>query len=294
MAAEHDSEDMSLRFSYDSPKQIASLLEKHGLRMNKRFGQNFLISKGGREKIISQILDGSPESIWEIGPGIGALTHELVRHTKELVLFEIDHGFIKILKSLFGDLDHVRIVEGDVLKTWKQESGVPSVVCGNLPYNIGAQVIASLIESGCTSGKMVFTLQKEVVQRICARPGTKAYSSFTVLCELYYDSSHLFDLRPGAFYPAPDVDSSVVLMRKRDVPLIHDEDRSGVISFLHALFHARRKTVTNNLKRTFGDVRPALESLGLDAAVRAERLDAVTICRLYELLKDRQKDDQAL
>jgi 16S rRNA (adenine1518-N6/adenine1519-N6)-dimethyltransferase len=155
-------------------------------------------------------------------------------------------------------------------------------------------VIASLIESGCTSGKMVFTLQKEVVQRICARPGTKAYSSFTVLCELYYDSSHLFDLRPGAFYPAPDVDSSVVLMRKRDVPLIHDEDRSGVISFLHALFHARRKTVTNNLKRTFGDVRPALESLGLDAAVRAERLDAVTICRLYELLKDRQKDDQAL
>lgn len=285
---------MNRGFSYDSPRQIARLLAENGLRMNKRFGQNFLISKGGRDKIITQIIADRPESIWEIGPGIGSLTHELVKHTGELVLFEIDHGFIKMLKSLFGDLDHVRIVEGDVLKTWKREESLPSVVCGNLPYNIGAQAIASLIESGCQAEKMVFTLQKEVVLRICARPGTKAYSSFTVLCELYYESSHLFDLRPGAFYPAPDVDSSVVLMKKREVPLIRDEDRSAVISLLHALFHARRKTVANNLKRGYGDVRPALESLGLDASVRAERLDAVTVCRLYELITGRQNSNQEL
>jgi 16S rRNA (adenine1518-N6/adenine1519-N6)-dimethyltransferase len=257
--------------------------------MNKRFGQNFLISKGGREQIIGEICRDEPEEIWEIGPGIGALTHHLLQKQIELVLFEIDRGFIEILGQLIGDNPRTQIIAGDVLKSWpeffREHRRIPSVICGNLPYNIGAHTIASLIEGGCISEKMVYTLQKEVVQRICAKPGTKQYSAFTILCAIDYESRHLFDLHPGAFYPKPDVDSAVLVMRKKPYPLIESGSRSEFISFVHTLFSSRRKTAVNNLKNIYGNVGDLLESLGHQRSIRAERLGPQEIGDLFTALK---------
>ncbi len=125
-------------FPYDSTNAIIAILNKHGYAMSKKFGQNFLISLPIREKIVESLHLIPSSSVWEIGPGIGSLTQLLLRTGANVTVFEIDHGFCRILREeAFVDEERFHLIEGDVLKTWKEESeihGVPDVVCGNLPY----------------------------------------------------------------------------------------------------------------------------------------------------------------
>ncbi|MGM0431330.1 MAG: 16S rRNA (adenine(1518)-N(6)/adenine(1519)-N(6))-dimethyltransferase RsmA [Spirochaetota bacterium] len=288
---------MDETFHYDSPRSIQKLLAEHGMSMNKRFGQNFLISRGGRESIVSELKRAAEGNgvYWEIGPGIGSLSHKVVEFAKELLLFEIDHGFVRLLDQLLSGWPNYTVVEGDVLKTWPKEyernRQLPDVVFGNLPYNVGASCIASFIERGILPPVMIFTLQKEVVQRMSARPGTKQYSAFTVLCSLDYEVTPLFDLHPGSFYPAPDVVSSVVHMRRRGHSLCTIDERSGCIAFIHTLFSSRRKTALNNIRQKGGYTTQHLEAagrlfeqFGLDRSVRSERLSPAQIVQLYRLI----------
>lgn len=278
-------------FRYDSPNEIRQLLEEHHLAMNKKFGQNFLLSSHARARIADHVTSGEGPACWEIGPGIGALTAAVLPKASEVTAFEIDHGFISILKDLFSEAEHFHLVEGDALRRWPEylsEHGLPDVIFGNLPYNVGAACIASFIEKGCLPRRMVFTLQKEVVQRICASEGSKTYSSFSVLCAMDYHSELLFDIPAGAFYPAPEVVSSVVLMRKKEKPLIEADHREGFIAMVQQLFSQRRKTILNNLSRMpqcSGVGKQALsETLlahGFDPKLRAEVLSPERMRELY-------------
>lgn len=283
---------MESEFKYDSPVEITKLLTEHGLAMSKRFGQNFLLSSHARERIIESCELKQDDRVWEIGPGIGALTSGLLHRSVKLVAFEIDRGFISILKGFFGDDPSFSLVEGDVLKTivpCSRQQGIPDTVVGNLPYNIGSQCIATLIEQGIGPALMVFTLQKEVVMRITATAGSPQYSAFSVLCAIEYESNHLFDISRNSFYPVPDVTSAVVRMRRREVPLIDARQKAGFLKLVHALFLSRRKTAVNNLTRNAGvsksRAHEVFESCGFDTNIRAERLSVKELVRLYEQLQ---------
>ena len=270
---------------YDSPSSLARLLETEGLSMSKRFGQNFLVNRGAREKVLAVLGPRAGERAWEIGPGIGSMTVMLLGAGLELSAFEIDHGFARLLRRFFADQPRFRLVEGDFLRTWKGESagGGPDLIFGNLPYNVAAAIIAALIEGGQTPRRMVFTVQREAALRMTARPATKDYSSFTVLCASAWTPRLAFDLGAGSFWPQPRVTSSVVVMEPAENPLSPD-DRRGFSRFVRQSFASRRKTLRNNLKAAGwgeGILDEALASEGLDDKIRAEALSPQRLHSLY-------------
>ena len=278
-------------FDYSSVSSITRLLQDNGLNMTKKFGQNFLISMSALDRITSLCGAASGKRVWEVGPGIGALTSRLVASGADVTAFEIDHGFCRILREqAFVDVDDFTLVEGDALKTWKEvwaSQGTPDIICANLPYNVGSIFIASLIENRCLPPVMVYTLQSEVVDRICAKEGSEDYSGFSILCSIDYENSSAFKLGSGCFFPPPNVDSSVVVMKKRENPLVPDEDAVKFLELVRILFAQRRKTVKNNLKaigKTSAEIDAALNASDIAQTERAERLNVRQILCLKRSL----------
>lgn len=288
---------MSWQFAYDSPVAIKGLLDTEGLAMTKKFGQNFLLSNHIRERLVSLLDVGQASKVWEIGPGIGALTAVLLASQAEVTAFEIDHGFCRILsEQAFGDEERFRLIEGDALKTWLpifEAEGTPDRICGNLPYNVGSVCIAKLLETGCHPKRMVFTLQKEVVDRLCAKPGEKDWSSFSLLAQMDYEVQNAFSINSGAFFPPPKVTSSVISMVKREKPLVEDSLRPTFLLVIRDLFAQRRKTVKNNLlggkigARIGKDgVNELLSQSGVNPTLRAEALGWEQFHVLSEILSN--------
>ncbi len=274
-------------FDYSSVSSINRLLEENGLGMTKKFGQNFLISMSALERITA--LSGAAKGtvVWEVGPGIGALTTKLIQSGADVTSFEIDHGFCRILREkAYIDVPNFTLVEGDALKSWKtvwEKTGTPDIICANLPYNVGSVFIASLIENRCLPRRMVFTLQSEVVERMCSGIGDDSYSGFSILTSIDYQNREAMKLKSGCFFPPPNVDSSVVVMERRESPLVPEEDASFFIELVRVLFAQRRKTVKNNLKalgRPASEIDEALEKSGISVTERAEKL---TIAQILEL-----------
>lgn len=261
--------------NYESISEIKAKLDGGSLAMSKKFGQNFLLSRSVRERIVGEMGLLAGRAVWEIGPGLGAITSLMLARGAMLTCFEIDHGFAEILSGeAFGDEKNFSLVEGDALRTIPPREDVPDIICGNLPYNVGSQIIASIIEKGRLPERMVFTLQKEVVDRMTSRPGEKDYSSFSVLTQLDYVNRCAFQIGRRNFYPEPNVDSAVVVMqRKIDSPL-SGQERSEFLSLVRVLFAQRRKTVRNNLATRLGkdEISRVLEYSGIDGTSRAEAL----------------------
>ena len=279
-------------FDYSSISSITRLLEENGLGMTKKFGQNFLVSMSALDRITA--LSGACEGmrVWEVGPGIGALTTKLLQTGGEVTAFEIDHGFCRILREhAYVDVPNFKLVEGDALKNWKTEwetQGTPDIICANLPYNVGSIFIASVIENRCLPQTMVFTLQSEVVDRICAKQTDDAFSGFSILTGIDYENTDAMRLRSGCFFPSPNVDSSVVVMRKRENPLVPDAEARDFLELVRILFAQRRKTVKNNLKATgksSADIDRALTECGISQTERAEKLSVWQILALKRSLQ---------
>jgi 16S rRNA (adenine1518-N6/adenine1519-N6)-dimethyltransferase len=204
--------------------------------------------------------------------------------------FEIDHGFARLLTRLFGGRPGFSLVVGDFVDTWPAEreiSGPPDRLFGNLPYNAAGAMLASLIEGGMVPDRMVFTVQKEAARRMSARPGTKDYSAFSVLCLSACRVRIAFDIGSSSFWPVPNVASSVVILEPRSDPVLPD-DRRGFSAFVRAAFSSRRKTLRNNLRAAgfeAGDaLSDALCALGKSADVRAEALAPEELAAVYSTL----------
>lgn len=275
---------MALSIDYDSPAALKLFLEERGLAMQKKFGQNFLINGQARKKLIDSLEIEKGTTVWEIGPGLGAMTSEILDRGAELTAFEIDHGFAAALGELFGNRSNFKLVEGDVLKTWKTVSERPARLFGNLPYNIAATIFADLICAGVRFDKSVITVQKEVAQRMNAKPGTDDYSSFSVLCQWAYDVTPLMDLGGGSFWPRPNVDSRAVKFVKKEL-FPQCKDAAFFAKMQRALFVSRRKTIKNNLTTFLSDsakAENALKKAEIDPKVRAETLDISTLLRLSD------------
>ncbi|MBU0926418.1 MAG: ribosomal RNA small subunit methyltransferase A [Spirochaetes bacterium] len=204
--------------------------------------------------------------------------------------FEIDKGFAEFIRVSYGAIPGFELYEGDFMKTWRaalDASGAPDLAFGNLPYNAAGAIIAALIEGGSRPRRMVFTVQKEAAQRICAHPSTKNYSAFSVLCQSAYAVKSAFDLPPGVFWPQPRVTSAVVVMSTRADAVPYAGDRAFT-GFTRACFSSRRKTLRNNLKaagHTEEALAEACASVGVSPDARAETLSPESFSALYAAVK---------
>jgi 16S rRNA (adenine1518-N6/adenine1519-N6)-dimethyltransferase len=284
---------------YNSAASLRSFLENRNLGMRKKYGQNFLINSAARNKLLDELGINAGEEVWEIGPGLGAMTKGLLDREARVTALEIDPAFSNILRELFKEYDNFCLIEGDALKTWQKVPKEKEVcLIGNLPYNIGAALLGDFIEKKCFFSRMVVTVQKETAQRMTARPGTKSYSSFTVLCSSAYKITPLMILKGSSFFPVPHVDSQAVRL-----DLLKAEDRPEYsrlfYQLVRALFSSRRKTLQNNLS-TFAasvimDKVPViriLEEAGIDGSRRAETLDIKEFAALAKALEDKLNRDK--
>ncbi len=279
---------------YNSPAELKQVLDANGFSMQKKFGQNFLINEDARRRLVDALELTEGMKVWEVGPGLGAMTNTILERGTDLTVFEIDRGFASLISRFFEDYSKggtFRIVEGDVMKTWKghlKEAGQPDRFFGNLPYNIAATIIADTIENNVRFDKCVFTVQKEVAQRMCAKPGTADYSSFSALCQWAYDVKPFLDLAGGNFWPKPNVDSrAVVFTKKADFPCCKNPEL--FIKMQRALFSSRRKTVRNNLSQFLKNNDLAvscLEKAGIDIMKRAEVLTLPELLHLSDVIED--------
>ncbi len=280
--------------NYDSPAEIRRTLADLGLTLKKRWGQNFLINRGARGKIL-ELIDPHPgEAIWEIGSGLGCLTAGLAGRCRLLVAFEIDRGLLRFLSESFGAREGFVLEAGDAIQRWAaalERHGLPDKVVGNLPYSAASALIGSFAEKSFAPKRMVFMVQRELAARLSAAPGGKSYSSFSALCQHAYRIREQFSLRPGSFYPAPQVQSAVVLLEPRtrqETP----EVRALFLSLVQAVFRSRRKTLWNNLQAWSADTPPeslqrlrdALREEGIDPGSRAEQLDPERLAALARRL----------
>jgi 16S rRNA (adenine1518-N6/adenine1519-N6)-dimethyltransferase len=269
--------------------------------MRKNLGQNFLINGNARRKLLDALAIKPGDRVWEIGPGLGAMTAGLLERGAEVSAFELDRGFIAALEEFFGGQRGFNLIPGDVFKTWPsaraaagRETGAAPLLLGNLPYNIAAALLADFIEKNCFFTRMVVTVQREVARRMSAKPGTAEYSSFSVLCASAYAITPLMVLKGASFYPAPKVDSQGVRLDLRS-----DIDPSGYppafTSLVRSLFSSRRKTIKNNLQHYLDSRMPAgrggqdltlelLEKTGINPAERAENLGLEEFSALAALL----------
>lgn len=284
---------------YNSPQALKRILDEKGFAMQKKFGQNFLTSPDAREKIVA-LLELTPgNTVWEVGPGLGAMTSSLLRGGAKVTAFELDRGFISLLTGYFADEctdGSFRLVPGDVLKNWKREldASGDEADCnagkirlfGNLPYNIAATFIADTITEGARFERCVFTVQREVADRMRAKPGSKDNSSFSILCQWLYDVKACVDLAPGCFWPRPNVASQAVLFTPRKNP-VELKDRKSFVTLVHALFSQRRKTLLNNIKPLLPPGTSAEELFsraGVSKGERAENLSVEEFAALADTL----------
>ena len=165
----------------DSPADIRALLEVRGLALKKRWGQNFLVNRGARQRLVEILAPQAQETVWEVGPGLGSMTGLLAASAARVIAFEVDRGLVSYLGETLGDTVNISIVSGDFLDTWKgtlQARGNPDRILGNLPYRSASMMIADIIESGMRPSRMVFTVQRELADRMVSPRDRRAILRF--------------------------------------------------------------------------------------------------------------------
>jgi 16S rRNA (adenine1518-N6/adenine1519-N6)-dimethyltransferase len=256
-----------------SPRLPVSPSLHSSLRPSKRLGQNFLV--GGRviDRIIRALGPRNDETIIEIGPGRGALTARLVENAGRVIAIEFDRKLIPPLLEQFGSRDNFKLVQGDALTTDFCDAISPARqarVVANLPYNIATAILQRLIEQRSCLSEMVLMLQREVVDRITAPPGSTDRGFLSVLVEAYCETDKLFDVAPGSFRPAPKVWSSVIRLKVRSHLVVDVQDEKLLWQIVSAGFAQRRKTILNNLRDAPEPIQALLKKRGGASIVLCE------------------------
>jgi 16S rRNA (adenine1518-N6/adenine1519-N6)-dimethyltransferase len=257
------------------------LLDKYNLRAKKQFGQNFLISERAVRAIADATVATDEDWIVEIGAGLGTLTAQLVERVTagKVIALEMDPDMIAVLRAELGTVDNLEIEQIDAMRydlkmvaKWRGDS---IIVCGNLPYHIASQLMFRVLDARAVVRHCVVMIQKEMAERIVAKPGTREYGAIGVMLRTYADISTVIKVPAGAFLPPPKIDSTVVKLVPLAVPRTPIANEKHYSNVVHAAFGQRRKTLRNALKSLWADqeVDAALSATGIDGMRRGETLD---------------------
>lgn len=274
-----------------TPSRTKEILEKHQMSAKKNYGQNFLIESGIVEKIARSAIVSDNCVVFEIGPGIGALTQYLCEYAKQVVSFEIDERLPSVLQDTLQEYDNFELVMQDFLEVdlnaWVKkykDMGMDVVVAANLPYYITTPILFKIFESGADISSITVMMQKEVADRFYAKVNTKEYNALSIVTQYRCEVSQVMKVPKNVFMPKPNVDSAVLQFRfKQKREDIHEE---VFFSLVKACFKQRRKTIRNNYQDFVQDKQKAqhqLEQASILPERRAESLTIDEFIKLYEV-----------
>ncbi|WP_405098222.1 16S rRNA (adenine(1518)-N(6)/adenine(1519)-N(6))-dimethyltransferase RsmA [Oceanobacillus sp. FSL H7-0719] len=276
-----------------TPSKTKEILNKYKFSFKKSLGQNFLVDVNVLENIINHAnIDKSAGAI-EIGPGIGALTEQLAIHADKVVAFEIDQRLLPILEDTLGAYSNVEVIHQDILKAdvteviknhFKDNQAIH--VVANLPYYITTPILMKLLHDRLPVDSITVMIQKEVAERMAARPNSKSYGSLTIAIQYYTYAKVVMTVPKTVFNPQPNVDSSILQLELRTEPAVQVDDEEFFFGVVKASFAQRRKTLRNNLTNYFADkfdkakVDVILQGIGIDGTRRGESLDIEEFAKL--------------
>lgn len=278
-----------------TPSRTKEILKQYGFSFKKSLGQNFLTEPNILRKIVATAAINHQTNVIEVGPGIGALTEQLAKQAAQVIAFEIDDRLIPVLADTLAPYPNVTVVHQDVLKadliTTTQEvfknNTYPIKVVANLPYYITTPIMMHFLDSKLQVAEMIVMMQKEVAERISAKPGTKAYGSLSIAVQYYMAAEVAFIVPKTVFVPQPNVDSAIIHLVRRTQPLVEVTNEKEFFKLTRASFQLRRKTLWNNLLHSYGKedttkhwLTISLEEAAIVPSRRGETLSLEEFARL--------------
>ena len=266
------------------PHNTIEILQKYNFRIQKKYGQNFLVDTGVLNRIIDAAEITEEDCVLEIGPGIGTMTQYLAERAAAVVAVEIDKNLIPILKDTLSGYDNVTLINEDILKVdinqivEEKNNGRPVKVVANLPYYITTPIIMGLFESHVPLQSITVMVQKEVADRMQVGPGTKDYGALSLAVQYYAKPEFVANVPPNCFIPRPNVGSAVIRLIRYEKPPVQVADEARLFALIRAAFNQRRKTLVNALSNapalgiTKEQAEKALERSALSATIRGEAL----------------------
>lgn len=278
-------------------KTVKNIMQAYGMRPSKELGQNFLTDISVVSGIADECCEGQSKTILEIGPGLGVLTVELAQRYEKVIALEIDERLLPVLGYTLSEFDNTTVINTDVMKTDLAALLAPEFerggvsVCANLPYYITSPILMMLLESGLPFDYITVMVQKEVAERLCAKPGGKDCGAITLAVAYRGEAELLFNVPADRFLPAPKVDSAVVRIRMHKQKPCIPKNEDMLFSVIRAAFAQRRKTLVNALSSSFTQIpkerlTEMLESLGLRADIRGEKLGIEQFVALSDIIND--------
>lgn len=283
-----------------NPRIIAQMMKEHQISARKKYGQNFLIDANILRQIVEAAQITKEDLVLEIGPGLGALTQQLLMAAKKVIAVEVDQTLIPILQDNLKEYSNLVLLNDDILKVdldallLKEGGGQKAKVVANLPYYITTPIVAELLEKQSNLESITVMVQKEVAQRMQEGPGSKAYGALSLLVQYYSKPELVMTVSNSCFIPKPDVDSAVISLQiyeetERPVQTSHEKE---MFDLIRAAFNQRRKTLINavgnaaNLSYSKEQIKDALAKMGKEETIRGETLTLQEFARLTELLEE--------
>lgn len=281
-----------------NPRVIQQMMKEHQFSARKKYGQNFLIDANILRQIVEAAQIGKEDLVLEIGPGLGALTQQLLMAADKVIAVEVDQMLIPILQENLKEYQNLVLLNEDVLKVdldallQKEGGGRKAKVVANLPYYITTPIVAELLEKQKNLESITVMVQKEVAQRMQEGPGSKSYGALSLLVQYYAKAQLMMTVSSSCFIPKPDVDSAVIRLQiyepnERPVQTAHEKE---MFELIRAAFNQRRKTLINavgnaaNLSYSKEQVRKALLDMGKEETIRGEALTLQEFADLTERL----------
>lgn len=283
-----------------TPQRTKEIIAQFGLSLKKSLGQNFIIDRNILQQIVEAAQVSPEHGVIEIGPGIGALTEQLAKRAGRVMALEIDQRLFPVLKETLKEYDNVQVIHQDVLKADLKQLVQEHLkdcqrisVVANLPYYITTAILMHLLEARVNLEHIVVMIQKEVADRLAAKPGTKDYGSLSIAVQYYAEAKVERIVPKSVFVPQPNVDSAVIKLSLREKPLVQVQNEAFFFRIIRASFAQRRKTLVNNLQSFFAsnqdqisksELEQALHSVQIDGSRRGETLTIEEFAKLSDLL----------
>lgn len=269
-------------------EQVKKILEQNDIIVKKQYGQNFLLDDNILKNIVKSAELKKDTNVIEIGPGLGFLTNYLQQATTNVLCYEIDEQMVEHLNELNYNISIINddFLKRNLNKDFKNifDNSNNITLVANLPYYITTPILLKVLEETTRIDKMIVMMQNEVAKRLCGKPSTKDYNALSVLIQYFTNPRIIFNVSPKSFFPEPNVESSVVMIEKKEEPLLEVENLDFFLKFNRNIFAQRRKTLYNNIQKAYnydkGLIKKIIKENNLDESVRSEELDVSQIVKL--------------